>query len=107
MWLAALQPLWRHPRQVVYPLFGQLPRAIASGANNWHAVFGASGADIFGRIYSTPDDVLRFMRGMHGFASLSAPAVVRSFDLSFAASLVDLGGASGALAAAALEAYPR
>ncbi|KAG2454839.1 hypothetical protein HYH02_000671 [Chlamydomonas schloesseri] len=46
------------------------------------------------------------MSGMHSFAALSAPAVVGAFDLSFARRMLDLGGATGALAAAACEAYP-
>ena len=38
------------------------------------------------------------MRGMHGFGSLSAGALVNCFDLSFARSLVDLGGGTGIFA---------
>lgn len=43
---------------------------------------------------------------MHSFAALSAPAVVKAFDLSSATSLLDLGGATGAIARAACESYP-
>ncbi|KXZ46784.1 hypothetical protein GPECTOR_40g518 [Gonium pectorale] len=95
-----------HSQQVVWPLFAELPAAVASGSNVWQRAFGQGGADVFARIYSTPPDVLRFMRGMHSFASLSAQAVVTAFDLSFASTLLDLGGATGAIAAAACEVYP-
>lgn len=56
--------------QVVWPLFGSLPDAVASGANVWQQRFGQPGAEIFSRIYSTHQDVLRFMRGMHSFAQV-------------------------------------
>lgn len=59
-----------HPPQVVWPLFGSLPDAVSSGANVWQQRFGQPGAQIFARIYSTPHDVLRFMRGMHSFAQV-------------------------------------
>ncbi|GLC42618.1 hypothetical protein PLESTB_001119700 [Pleodorina starrii] len=96
-----------HSAQVVWPLFGGLPAAVATGSHVWQQQFGQqSGSDVFARIYSTPAEALRFLRGMHSFAALSAPAVVAAFDLSFATSLIDLGGATGALARAACESYP-
>ena len=81
---------------------------MATGSHCWRQQLGlGGGADVFAHIYSTEADRLRFMRGMHAFAALSAPAVVRAVDLSGASLLLDLGGATGALAVAALEAYPR
>ena len=47
-----------------------------------------------------------FLKGMHGFGQLSSPSVVAAFDLSRFHHFVDLGGASGHLAAAARERYP-
>ena len=44
---------------------------------------------------------------MHGFGQLSSPAIVSAFDLSRFQHLVDLGGATGHLAAAARERYPK
>ena len=44
--------------------------------------------------------------GMHGFGQLSSPAVARAFDLSGFKRMVDLGGASGHLAMAAVEVHP-
>jgi acetylserotonin N-methyltransferase len=57
-------------------------------------------------MYSKDRDVLRFMHGMHGFSKVSAKPVLTAFDLSNYRTLVDLGGATGALAIAALELYP-
>ncbi|EFJ48756.1 hypothetical protein VOLCADRAFT_60120 [Volvox carteri f. nagariensis] len=95
-----------HSARVVWPLFGGLSSAVASGSQVWQQIFGQPGSDVFARIYSTPADVLRFLSGMHSFATLSAPSVVTAFDLSFATSLVDLGGATGAIARSACESYP-
>ncbi len=47
-----------------------------------------------------------FQRGMHGFGQLSSPRVVEAFDLGRFHRLVDLGGGTGHLAAAACERYP-
>lgn len=95
-----------HSDKVVYPLFGHLQHSVTSGDNAWQPAFGADGKDIFGCIYDTPSAVLQFMSGMHSFSCLSAPSVVKAFDLSAYKSLVDLGGATGAIAVAALQAYP-
>ncbi|PNH11656.1 Acetylserotonin O-methyltransferase, partial [Tetrabaena socialis] len=141
----ALTGYCTHSQQVVWPLFSGLPAAVTTGSNVWRQQFGQPGADVFARIYSTPPDVLRFMRGMYSFSTLSAPSVVRVFDLAQhlsrgggaggggggggqlqdsgagdadgaasggggagggGAILLDLGGATGALAAAACAAYP-
>jgi hypothetical protein len=84
-----------------------LQESVATGSHCWRQQLGlGGGADVFAHIYRTDADRLRFMRGMHAFAALSAPALVRAVDLSGALQLTDLGGATGALAVAALEAYP-
>jgi hypothetical protein len=57
-------------------------------------------------MYRQDKDILRFMHGMHGFSKLSAKAVMTAFDLTPFTTLVDLGGATGALAVAACELYP-
>jgi acetylserotonin N-methyltransferase len=62
---------------------------------------------VFASVYSNDVAVLRFMRGMHGLCQLSAKPVLTAFDLTRYNVLVDLGGATGALAAAACELYPR
>jgi acetylserotonin N-methyltransferase len=95
-----------HSDKVVYPLFGHLQHSVTSGDNAWQPAFGSDGKDIFGCIYDTPSAVLQFMAGMHSFSRLSAPSVIKAFDLSTYKSLVDLGGATGAIAVAALQAYP-
>lgn len=51
-------------------------------SNVWQEQMGFEGGEIFRHIYATPSDTLRFMRGMHSFAALSAKAVMSAFDLS-------------------------
>ena len=58
-------------------------------------------------MYNEPAAVLRFMDGMHSFAKLSARPILTAFDFSRFTTLVDLGGASGALAIEACRMYPQ
>lgn len=91
---------------MLYRLWGELETAVLTGTNCWQQAFGLCSADVFGSLYSDDSSVLRFMRGMHGFSQLSAHALLTAFDLSRFRRLVDLGGATGALAAAACSTYP-
>src|SRR5262249_54520035 len=61
---------------------------------------------LFGHFFRTPEAMRDFLLGMHGFGLLTSPSVVAAFDLSGFRKLVDLGGATGHLAAAACERYP-
>lgn len=79
---------------------------MCSGVNCWRDVFGLDSRDVFASMYNEPAAVLRFMDGMHSFAKLSARPILTAFDLSRYSTLVDLGGASGALAIAACQMFP-
>lgn len=91
---------------MLYKLWGELETAVLTGTNCWQEAFGLSSSDVFGSLYQGDAAVLRFMRGMDGFSQLSAHAVLTAFDLSRFRNLVDWGGATGALAAAACSIYP-
>lgn len=91
---------------MLYKLWGELETAVLTGTNCWQPAFGLSGSDVFASLYQDDAAVLRFMRGMDGFSQLSARAVLTAFDLAQFKNLVDLGGATGALAAAACSIYP-
>lgn len=91
---------------MLYKLWGELETAVLTGTNCWEPAFGLSSSDVFGSLYQGDAAVLRFMRGMDGFSQLSARAVLTAFDLSGFRVLVDWGGATGALAAAACGIYP-
>lgn len=78
-----------------------------TGTNCWSCAFGLDSSDVFASVYQHDTSILRFMQGMHGLSRLSTKAVLTAFDLSNFSTLVDLGGATGALAAAACGLYPQ
>jgi acetylserotonin N-methyltransferase len=86
-------------------MWAHLEDAVREGSHRWKQTFGLDGP-IFSHFYSTEDAMREFLEGMHGFGQLSSPRVVAAFDLSRFRRMVDLGGASGHLAAAARERYP-
>lgn len=89
----------------LYPMWGHLEDAVRAGTPRWQQTFGVSGA-IFSGFFRTDAAMREFLRAMHGFGTLTSPAVVAAFDLSRFRRIVDLGGASGHLAIAACERYP-
>lgn len=96
-----------HHSDMLYKLWGELETAVLTGTNCWQPAFGLSSTDVFGSLYQSDAAVLRFMRGMDSFSQLSAQPVLTAFDLSRFRVLVDLGGATGALAAEACSIYPQ
>ena len=94
-----------YSNMALYPMWGHLEDAVRDGGHRWQQTFGFEGG-IFSSFFKTDEARDRFLMGMHGFGQLSSPAVVRAFDLSGFHKMVDLGGASGHLAMAAVQAYP-
>jgi acetylserotonin N-methyltransferase len=91
--------------QVSFPLWAQLESAIRHGGPRWKEVFHEEGS-IFDQFFRTQGAMRQFLKGMHGFGVLSSPLVISAFDLSAYRVFVDVGGATGHLAVAALEQYP-
>lgn len=92
--------------RALYPLWGKLEDAVREGTNRWQQVFGATGS-LFDHFFKTDAAQRDFLAGMHGFGLLSSPRVIEAFDLTPYRRLVDLGGATGHLAMAACERYPK
>jgi acetylserotonin N-methyltransferase len=92
--------------QVSFRLWAHLEDAIRSGGPRWKEVYKED-ADIFDQFFRTDDAMRHFLKGMHGFGMLTSMLVVSAFDLSAYRQFVDVGGATGHLAMAALERYPR
>jgi acetylserotonin N-methyltransferase len=91
----------RFSNDVLYPLWGGLEKAVLDGPNNRPRPFGG------GRTPAEAEKLRRdFVMGMHGTGVLSSPGVAAAFDLSRFSRFVDLGGATGHLAAAVRELYP-
>jgi acetylserotonin N-methyltransferase len=94
-----------YSNRVLYKMWSHLEDAVREGTHRWPQAFGASGP-IFNHFYATEEARRRFLLGMHGFGAISSPQVVAAFDLSRFRRMVDLGGATGHLVAAACERYP-
>lgn len=92
--------------RVLYRLWENLEDGVKEGSNRWRQTFGFEGG-LFSNFFKTTEAQLDFLRGMHGVGLLASGAVVSAFDLSGYRSLVDLGGATGHLAAAARARYPK
>src|SRR5579875_166170 len=96
----------RYSDQSLYLLWAHLDDAIREGSNRWAQTFGGRDA-LFSHYFRDENSTRSFLGGMHGFGQLSSPRVVQAFDLSGFQHLVDLGGATGHLAIAACERYPK
>ncbi len=95
-----------YSNEALYPMWAHLEDAIREGTPRWHQTFGVEGG-IFSGFFKTEHDKTEFLKGMHGFGRLSSPAVAAAFDLSRFHRMIDLGGASGHLAEAVQERYPK
>lgn len=94
-----------YSNQVSFPLWSHLESAIRQGGSRWKDAFDDAGG-IFDQFFRTEGAMQQFLSGMHGFGLLSSPAIVAAFDLSQYRKFVDVGGATGHLAMAALARYP-
>ncbi len=92
--------------QSLYELWSHLGDAVREGTNRWVQVFGGRNA-LFDFYFRDETTTASFLGGMHGFGQIASPKVVAAFDLSHFHHLADLGGATGHLAIAACEAYPK
>jgi acetylserotonin N-methyltransferase len=93
-----------YSNSALYPMWGNLEDALIEGTNRWTQTFGGEGF-LFTHFFKTEESKREFLTGMHGFGMLTSPQIVAAFDLSRYRRLVDLGGATGHLALAALERY--
>jgi acetylserotonin N-methyltransferase len=91
-------PMWK--------LWTHLADAVREGKHRWTQVYGWDGP-IFSHFFKDEAAKREFLMGMHGYGLISSPHVIGAFDLSPYQRMVDLGGATGHLVAAACERYPR
>jgi acetylserotonin N-methyltransferase len=95
----------RYSNHALYPMWAHLEDAVREGGPRWKQTFGTDGP-IFSQFFRSESAMKEFLQGMHGFGQISSPAVAAAFDLSRFHRLVDLGGATGHLAAAIRKRYP-
>ena len=94
-----------YSNEALFRLWSHLEDAVREGSHRWRQAFGER-EDLFSHFYRTPEAQRDFLMGMHGLGLISSPKVVAAFDLGGFERLVDLGGATGHLAAAARRRYP-
>jgi acetylserotonin O-methyltransferase len=102
----ALTGYIHYSNEALYPMWAHLEDAVREGTPRWKQTFGTEGG-IFSGFFRTEEAKREFLKGMHGFGRISSPPVATAFDLSRFHRLIDLGGASGHLAEAVRERYPR
>jgi acetylserotonin N-methyltransferase len=90
----------------MWQLWSHLEDAVREGSHRWQQAFGWDGP-IFSHFFKDEHTKREFLIGMHGFGLISSPHVASAFDLSRYRTLVDLGGATGHLAIAACERWPK
>ncbi len=103
---ARLTGYLNYSNDVMWKLWEHLEDAVREGTHRWQQTFGWDGP-IFAQFFRTEEAKREFLMGMHGFGLISSPRVVSAFDLSRFTRLVDLGGATGHLAIAACQRYPK
>jgi acetylserotonin N-methyltransferase len=102
----ALTGYIHYSNDALYPMWAHLEDAVREGTPRWGQTFGTEGG-IFSGFFRTEESKREFLKGMHGFGRISSPAVAAAFDLGRFHRMIDLGGASGHLAAAVRDRYPR
>lgn len=95
-----------YSNDVLWKLWANLEDAIREGSHRWKQTYGWD-EPIFANFFRDERSRREFLMGMHGYGLISSPRVVNAFDLSRFTRLVDVGGATGHLAIAACERYPR
>lgn len=93
-----------YSNDVLTDLWSHLEDAVREGTHRWNQSFGFSGP-LFDSFFPTDEAMRTFIMGMHGFGTLSSPAVAQAFDLSGFKTVADLGGATGHLTIALCERY--
>ena len=91
---------------VLWHLWEHLADAVREGTHRWKQTYGWDGP-IFSHFYRTDAAKREFLMGMHGFGRISSPVVVNALNLGEFRSFVDLGGATGHLAIAAVKRWPQ
>jgi acetylserotonin O-methyltransferase len=90
----------------LYELWSHLADAVREGSHRWTQTFGSRNT-LFDHYFRDEAATASFLGGMHGFGQISSSKVVAAFDLGNFHHLADLGGATGHLAIAACEKYPK
>ncbi|XP_065599961.1 acetylserotonin O-methyltransferase isoform X1 [Cyrtonyx montezumae] len=90
----------------VYFCWHYLTDAVREGRNQYERAFGISSKDLFGAMYRSEEEMLKFLAGQNSIWSICGRDVLTAFDLSPFTRIYDLGGGGGALAQECVSLYP-
>uniref|UniRef100_A0A1A8LJP6 Acetylserotonin O-methyltransferase n=4 Tax=Nothobranchius TaxID=28779 RepID=A0A1A8LJP6_9TELE len=96
----------QYSSKTIYRCWNYLTDAVREGRNQYEKAFGVSSKDLFQAIYSSDEEMVRFMQMMNYIWNICGKDVVTAFDLSPFKDICDLGGCAGALAKHFTSAYP-
>ena len=88
----------------LYKFWGTLTEGLRSGEPQNEIAHG--GDDFFGTLYSDPARLRQFLAGMTGLSFAAATAIARKFDWKQHKTLIDVGGAQGAVPVQVALAHP-
>jgi O-methyltransferase domain/Dimerisation domain len=83
--------------------WGRFPESVATGEAQSNAALGCAHFDYYAR---NPEEAGQFIKAMQGSSELVQGEVVRLLEIEGAETVVDVGGANGALLCALAKAYP-
>ncbi|XP_072209323.1 acetylserotonin O-methyltransferase isoform X2 [Excalfactoria chinensis] len=76
----------------VYLCWHYLADAVREGRNQYERAFGISSKDLFGAMYRSEEEMLKFLAGQNSIWSICGRDVLTAFDLSPFTRIYDLGG---------------
>ncbi|MFZ5827838.1 MAG: methyltransferase [Bacillota bacterium] len=94
-----------HHTEQLWPLWSHLETAVREGRSVMREAFGA-GNNPFDRFETSPQEVIKFLAGMHGGAVGLSDALLSAYNFSGHRHLVDVGGATGAVSGPVAQRYP-
>ncbi|XP_068185542.1 acetylserotonin O-methyltransferase isoform X2 [Antennarius striatus] len=96
----------QYSSRTIYLCWHYLTDAVKEGRNQYERAFGVKSKDLFEALYSSDEEIMKFMQLMNSIWNICGKDVVTAFDLSPFKVICDLGGCSGALAKQCTSAYP-
>ncbi|XP_065436830.1 acetylserotonin O-methyltransferase-like isoform X2 [Chrysemys picta bellii] len=92
--------------KTIYFCWHYLTDAVRDGKNQYDRPFGISSEDLYGALYRSEEEMIKFMYFLNDFWKMYGRDVIGAFDLSPFTVIYDLGGCAGGLAQECISLYP-
>uniref|UniRef100_A0A8C8RWQ0 Acetylserotonin O-methyltransferase n=1 Tax=Pelusios castaneus TaxID=367368 RepID=A0A8C8RWQ0_9SAUR len=94
--------------KTIYLCWQYLTDAVRDGRNQYERAFGISSKDLFGALYRSEEEMIKFMQFLNAFWSICGKDVIAAFDLSPSFMIWEPmgGGGVGGLAKECISLYP-